>query len=295
MINIGLENFNPEINEVSMESMLLDFIESEQEFQHDQEIMKSIETLEFIKDHVTEYGITDTIKEMIGDQIQYDSVEDLISKIDSSIEGLISKITGNTIDNTKRVCDELVNKILYQARYNISEGKTYKFVDLGNNTPMVGFCKAASDVLGAFGQSYGKRPSSTEEAERVISQMSTMYKSLLSQGADLLRRMEIKEMSASEYKKQMNAMVKAAKEYKQTIAQLDFAKLVSPRSSTADILNKVMKNSSKNDKESKSVYAAMEGKLNNKLNSIVRYTLRVCRIMFTKVLVLIEQNQKRFN
>ena len=65
-----------------------------------------------------------------------------------------------------------------------------------------------------------------------------------------MRRMEIKEMSASEYKKQMNAMVKAAKEYKQTIAQLDFAKLVSPRSSTADILNKVMKNSSKKDKES---------------------------------------------
>ena len=100
MINLKLNTLEANQSECSFEELMLDSMEVEFQFNEEQAIFNSIDHLEFIRDYVSVHGIDGAIEAMVDDQIQYTSSEDLLNQIDVAIEGLLSKITGDTIDNT---------------------------------------------------------------------------------------------------------------------------------------------------------------------------------------------------
>ena len=85
-IDLGLEGLQNDESAVSFEELMVDVLESEQQFSDEQVIFDTLDKLTFIRDYVSEYGFNDTIKCMIGDQITYASTEELIEKLDIAIE-----------------------------------------------------------------------------------------------------------------------------------------------------------------------------------------------------------------
>jgi hypothetical protein len=84
-------------------------------------------------------------------------------------------------------------------------------------------------------------------------------------------------------------MQEAAREVRSKFHMLEMAKLLCPKSSTADIINKLVKNSSANDNEGKKTLKTMTNPaVNARLNSLIRAGLRIIRIILMKGYTLVK-------
>jgi hypothetical protein len=295
-INLGLESLHTEEPTMSFEELMVDVMDAEQQFSEEQIVFDSIDKLTFVRDYVSEHGVNDTIDAMIGDQISYSSAEELVEKIDVAIEGLLSKVTGETLDNTLKQIKEFADFFTrYHGERVIGRSdKKVKFVDLSEANPIAPFIAGIgttfeSYVKGKLGKDRAPTP---EEANDFIDKL----RGFMSTGNMILRNMKLVEMSGDEYAKAYEQMAKAAQEVKSKFKMLEMAKLLCPKASTADIVNKLAKNATIADKDGKAVMKTLNNpQVNAKYNSLIRGLLRIIRIVLAKGYTLVKQIDKDLN
>jgi hypothetical protein len=296
-IDLGLESLHEnEESTMSFEELMFDVLETEQKFSEEQAIFDSIDRLTFIRDYVSEHGVSDTISAMIGDQISYSSAEELVEKIDASIEALISKTTGDTLDNTlkqiKKFADFFTN---YRGDRVIGRSDMkVKFVDLSEANPIVPFIAGIGTAFESYvkGKLGKDRVPTPEEMNDFIDKL----RGYVTTGNTILRNMKLIEMSSDEYIEANKKMYEIAKTVQSKFHTLEMAKLLCPKTSTGDIINKLVKNANKEDKEGKAVMKTMNNpQVNAKFNSLVRGLLRVIRIVLSKGYTLVKQIDRDLN
>ena len=291
-MNLGLESLHTEEPTTSFEELMVGFVDAEQQFSEEHAIFETIDKLSFFRDYVAENGISDTITAMIGDQISYSSAEELVEKLDVAIEGLISKITGDTIDNTLKQVKEFAEFFLkpYNGQVIASSGMKVKFVDLSEGNPIAPFIAGIGECL----DSYFKNKKPTPET---VNDLLNKLKGYMTTGTLILRNMKLIDMGYEEYKKAYDEMRKAAKEVKAQYSKLELIKMFAPKKSTADILNKFAKNSVDNGtKDDKQAYRTMNTPaINAKFNSLARDALRIIRVVLAKGYTLVKQIDRDLN
>lgn len=294
-MNLGLESLQTEESTMSFEELMVDVMDTEQKFSEEQAIFDSIDRLEFIKDYVSEHGVSDTISAMIGDQISYSSAEELVEKIDVAIEGLLSKITGDTLDNTLKQIKEFADFFTkpHNGRVIASSSMKVKFVDLNDTTPMAAFCKGVGETIPELIRSLtGKGKTSEENLDKYFDAL----KGYMTTGNTILRNMKPVTMGYEEYKKAYEEMSKAAREVKSKFKMLEMAKIIAPKASTADIVNKLVKHGASEDKEGKQTLKVLnKPAINAKANSLIRGLLRIIRIVLAKGYAMVKQIDKDLN
>jgi hypothetical protein len=277
---------------------MVDVLESEQQFSEEQAIFDSIDRLTFIRDYVSEHGVSDTISAMVGDQISYSSAEELVDKLDVAIEGLLSKVTGDTIDNTLKQIKEFADFFTkYHGERVIGRSdKKVKFVDLSEANPIAPFIAGVGTAFNSYAKS--KLGEDRVPKPEEMNDFLDKFRGYMSTGNMILRNMKLVEMSGAEYAKAYGEMAKAAKEVKSKFKMLEMAKLLCPKASTADIINKLAKNSvDKNSgKDDKAFMKTMNNpQVNAKFNSLARGLLRVIRIILAKGYTLVKQIDRDLN
>ncbi|MBR1988743.1 MAG: hypothetical protein IKA36_06890 [Clostridia bacterium] len=288
MMDLKLNALEEHNSEYSSEELLLDSMDIELQFNDEQSIFRSIEHLEFIRDYVSNHGIDGSIEAMIDDQISYTSSEDLVEKIDIAIEGLLSKVTGNSIDNTLQQIKQFADYLLrgHGTIAKTTGDQKIKFVDTSEANPIAPFIAGIAEVLKNMGNSFKTRNTpNPDEMNRVINTLQQY----ISTGNDILRKMKMVEMTHDEYASAYKDMYEAAREVRSKLHMLEMAKLLCPKSSTADIINKLVKNSTANDKEGKKTLKSMTNPaVNARLNSLIRAGLRIIRIILMKGYTLVK-------
>lgn len=95
MMDLKLNTFEENNSEYSCEESLMDVIDIQDELIDMDKIIHGFENCEFVLDQINKYGITDTIKDMIGDQITYNSKEELVIGLEAILTKLLDKTFAN--------------------------------------------------------------------------------------------------------------------------------------------------------------------------------------------------------
>jgi hypothetical protein len=123
-MDLGLESLqNDEVcDAVDFESAALDLLEAEHELnelEHDcDELIRGYENLEAVKDVITKYGYTDTLKDLFGEQINSDVLS-------VSTEGVLDKIT-TAAKNVKQAFVAAIKKTCNLFNFYIKRFKAAK-------------------------------------------------------------------------------------------------------------------------------------------------------------------------
>jgi hypothetical protein len=94
-MNLGLESLHTEEPTMSFEELMVDICELQNDLMNEQELINGFENCISLLESIHQHGITDTIKDVIGDQIAYTSQEELVA----GLEGVLGKVLDKAFAN----------------------------------------------------------------------------------------------------------------------------------------------------------------------------------------------------